>query len=135
LRSRTIERAHDGLRWHARGFCHEEKRFKDFLLSRCLQSRDLRDAEALASQDRNWNEYFSVVLIPNPALSSEQQNVIAQDYCMEYGQTAIAVRKALLYYFNKRLRLDVARAIDDPKETPVVVLNEKAFQDVLAEVG
>jgi hypothetical protein len=54
---------------------------------------------------------------------------------MEYGQTAIAVRKALLYYFNKRLRLDVAKAIDDPKETPVVVLNEKAFQDVLAEVG
>ena len=54
---------------------------------------------------------------------------------MEYGQTAIAVRKALLYYFNKRLRLDVAKAIDDPKETPVVVLNEKAFHDVLAEVG
>ena len=127
--------AHDGLRWHVRGFCHKQKSFKDFLLSRCLQSGDLHDAEAPASQDRNWNEYFSVVLIPNPALSSEQQDVIAQDYCMEYGQTAIAVRKALLYYFNKRLRLDVAKAIDDPKETPVVVLNEKAFQDALAEVG
>ena len=73
--------------------------------------------------------------MPNPTLSSEQQNVIAQDYCMEYGQIAISVRKALLYYFNKRLRLDVAKAIDDPKETPVVVLNEKAFYDVLAEVG
>lgn len=126
--------AHDGLRWHVRGFCHEEKKFKDFILSRCIESGDLRDAESLASHDRTWNEYFSVVLIPNPALSSEQQKVIAQDYCMEYGQIAIAVRKALLYYFNKRLRLDVGRVIDDPKETPVVVLNEKAFQDALAEV-
>jgi predicted DNA-binding transcriptional regulator YafY len=127
--------AHDGLRWHVRGFCHEQKKFKDFVLSRFLQSGDRRDAEAPANQDRNWNEYFSVVLIPNPALSSAQQEVIAQDYCMEYGQTAIAVRKALLYYFNKRLRLDVAKAIDAAKETPVVVLNEKAFHDVLAEVG
>jgi hypothetical protein len=54
---------------------------------------------------------------------------------MEYGQIAIAVRKALLYYFNKRLRLEVAKAIDDAKETPVVVLNKNAFNDVLAEVG
>jgi hypothetical protein len=53
----------------------------------------------------------------------------------ERGQIAIAVRKPLLYYFNKRLPLDVAKAFDDAKENPVVVLNEKAFKDVLAEVG
>jgi len=47
---------------------------------------------------------------------------------------AVSVRKASLYYFNKRLRLDVAKVIDDPKETPVVVLNQKAFQDVVAEL-
>ena len=77
---------------------------------------------------------FSVVLIPNPLLSSEQQEVISQDYCMEYGQIAVSVRKALLYYFNKRLRLDVAKVIDNPKEMPVVVLNERAFKDALAEL-
>lgn len=127
--------AHDGLRWHIRGFCHEEKRFKDFVLSRCLSSRETRAAEVDPTKDEQWNQFFSVVLVPNPHLSREQQEVIAQDYCMEYGQIAIAVRKALLYYFNKRLRLDVAQAFDDPKETPVIVLNEKAFKDVLAEVG
>jgi predicted DNA-binding transcriptional regulator YafY len=127
--------AHDGLRWHIRGFCHEEKRFKDFVLSRCLSSRETRATEVAATKDEQWNQLFSVVLVPNPALSKEQQEVIAQDYCMEYGQIAITVRKALLYYFNKRLRLDVATAFDDAKENPVVVLNEKAFKDVLAEVG
>jgi predicted DNA-binding transcriptional regulator YafY len=124
--------AHDGLRWHVRAFCEEAKKFKDFVLSRCLDSGEGRETEIRADQDREWNEVFSVVLIPNPRLSLDQQEVISQDYCMDYGQIAVSVKKALLYYFNKRLRLDVARALDNPKETPVVVLNEKAFSDVLA---
>ena len=124
--------AHDGLRWHVRAFCEETKMFKDFVLSRCLDTGDGRETEIRAEQDKRWNEVFSVVLIPNPLLSPDQQEVISQDYCMEYGQIAVSVRKALLYYFNKRLRLDVAKAIDNPKETPIVVLNEKAFKDVLA---
>jgi hypothetical protein len=126
--------AHDSLRWHVRAFCEESKIFKDFLLSRCLELGEERTTDVKASQDKHWNEYFSVVLVPNPVLSSEQQDVIAQDYCMEYGQVAVPVRKALLYYFNKRLRLDVAREKDRIKETPVVVLNERAFQDALTEM-
>ncbi|KAA6459828.1 WYL domain-containing protein [Acidobacteria bacterium AB60] len=127
--------AHDGLRWHVRAYCEETKKFKDFVLSRCLEASDYRETEIKADQDREWNEVFGVVLIPNPLLSPEQQEVISQDYCMDYGQIAVSVRKALLYYFNKRLRLDVAKAIDNPKETPVVVLNEKAFKDILAELA
>ena len=126
--------AHDGLRWHVRAFCAETKVFKDFLLSRCLEVGKETSTEVRASQDRYWNEYFSVVLTPNPALSPAQQEVIAQDYCMEYGQIAVPVRKALLYYFNKRLRIDVAKEKDRIKETPVIVLNDRAFQDVLAEM-
>ncbi len=126
--------AHDSLRWHVRAFCEESKIFKDFLLSRCLELGEERTTDVKASQDKHWNEYFSVVLVPNPVLSAEQQDVIAQDYCMEYGQVAVPVRKALLYYFNKRLRLDVAREKDRIKETPVVVLNERAFQDALTEM-
>ena len=104
------------------------------MLSRCLDSGEERNTEINASQDKYWNEYFSVVLVPNPALSFDQQEIVAQDYCMEYGQIAVPVRKALLYYFNKRLRLDVAKAIDRSKETPVIVLNDRAFKDVLAEM-
>jgi len=126
--------AHDSLRWHVRAFCEETQKFKDFLLSRCLEIGGERDSDIKSGQDKYWNEYFSVVLVPNPALSHEQQKVVAQDYCMEYGQIAVSVRKALLYYFNKRLRLDVAKEKDRVRETPVVVLNNRAFQDVLAEM-
>jgi len=126
---------HDGLRWHVRVFCHLDKRFKDFLLSRCLDSGNEHEAGVSPKDDKYWNEFFSVVLIPNPKLSGDQQAVISQDYCMEYGQIAIPVRKALLYYFRKRLRLDVAEALDDDREMPVVVLNQRAFEDAVAEAA
>jgi predicted DNA-binding transcriptional regulator YafY len=126
--------AHDSHRWHVRAFCEETKKFKDFLLSRCLETGEERATDVSARQDKHWNEYFSVVLVPNPVLSPAQQEVVAQDYCMEYGQVAVPVRKALLYYFNKRLRLDVAGEKDRLNETPVVVLNERAFQDALTEM-
>ena len=45
----------------------------------------------------------------------------------------VQAQKALLYYFRKRLRLDVAEALDDDREMPVVVLNQKAFEDAIAE--
>ncbi len=49
------------------------------------------------------------------------------------GEISIPVRQALLYYFRKRLRLDVADVLDDPHETPVVVTNRADFDRALAE--
>jgi len=59
--------------------------------------------------------------------------VVAQDYCMKGGKVSIPVRKSFLYYFQKRLRLDVAKIADNPRETPVVVQNENAFRHAVAE--
>ena len=50
---------------------------------------------------------------------------------MEKGSVIIQVRCALLYHFNKRLRLDVAKYLDDPEETPVVIANQDEFQRAL----
>jgi hypothetical protein len=123
----------DGLRWHVRAFCHIDKKFKDFLLSRVLDARGEGDPGATAADDKFWNEHFDVVLSPNPALSVKQREVIALDYNMVDGRISVSVRKALLYYFRKRLRLDVADALDNPQEVPVVVANSEAFASALAE--
>jgi predicted DNA-binding transcriptional regulator YafY len=123
----------DGLRWHVRAYCHIDKKFKDFLLSRCLATRADGDAGAAPDDDIFWNEFFDVILRPNPALSKGQQGIIAQDYNMTDGRISVPVRKALLYYFQKRLRLDVADAIDGPHEMPVVIANREAFADALSE--
>ena len=122
----------DGLRWHVRALCHIDGRFKDFLLSRCLDTRDMGEPGAQAEDDVDWSRFFDVVLSPNPKIGENQRNVIAHDYGMHDGQAVIPVRRALLYYFQKRLRLDVAEALDNPNETPVVVKNRREFDAALA---
>ena len=123
----------DGLRWHTRAYCHIDKKFKDFLLSRCLDARGDAASGAVPEDDVFWNDLFEVVLSPNPALSEGQQAVVAQDYDMSDGRVAVPVRKALLYYFQKRLRLDAVGALDRSQETPVVVGNRQEFARALAE--
>ncbi len=123
----------DGLRWHIRAFCHIDRKFKDFIVSRCLNTRELDAPGTTSEGDTLWHERFTVELAPNPALSDSQQTVIAQDFEMKGGRAEVLVRKALLYYFQKRLRLDVAEKLDDPHEVPVVIANRADFHAALAE--
>jgi len=123
----------DGLRWHARAFCHVDHKFKDFILSRCIKTRKHGLPGASANDDMLWHDRFAVALAPNPALSESQQSIIAQDYEMKNGRAEVMVRKALLYYFQKRLRLDIADKLDNPHEIPVVVANRAAIDAALAE--
>lgn len=123
----------DGLRWHVRAFCHIDNYFKDFLLSRTLGVRNPAKPGAPSADDTKWHFFFEVVLQPNPKLSPEQQRTVAVDYNMKKGNATIKVRRALLYHFNKRLRLDVAKLLEDPEEMPVVIANQAEFQAALAE--
>ncbi len=120
---------YDGLRWHIRAYCHLKNDFKDFILSRCLEARDETLSTISADSDLDWATYFTVILKPNPSFTPSQQKVIEKDYDMHDGQLAVRIRCALLYYFNKRLRLDVRD--DNPKATPLVVENNIEFQKAL----
>lgn len=123
----------DGFRWHVRAFCHIDDKFKDFLLSRisCVQKQ--AEPGKLGAQDYDWNNSFKVVLVPNPKLEEKQQEVIAQDYKMQDGSVSIEVRRALLYYFYKRLRLDVADKPDDPGGIPVIAENLLELEAIILE--
>lgn len=120
----------DGLRWHVRGYCHIDRVFKDFILSRW---RGLRDAGApgpSGADDLDWHQTFEVVLVPNPALSDAQRKAVAWEYDMPGGQMTLVVRRAFLYYLRRRLRLDLDG--ESPAETPVVVANREAFDEAIA---
>ncbi|MEH2484490.1 WYL domain-containing protein [Bradyrhizobium sp. AZCC 2230] len=125
----------DGLRWHVRAFCHIERAFKDFIISRCLAIGEIGPPEAKPSDDQEWQTFFTVVLIPNPKLSAAQQKTIERDYGMVNGRCELPVRLALLYYLDKRLRLDVAEKQDRPKETPIVVANKKEYDKTLKRIA
>jgi hypothetical protein len=48
------------------------------------------------------------------------------------GRVSIPIRKALPYYFQKRLRLDVETKRDNLHEVPVVIANRETFRAALA---
>jgi predicted DNA-binding transcriptional regulator YafY len=124
--------ASDGLRWHTRAYCHIDHTFKDFILSRCLDCRDLgEEVDNVPGSDYLWSAHFQVVLIPNPKLTQSRRHVVAQDFAMVGGRVVVPVRRAMLYYFCKRLRLDLASS--DARETPVVVANREEFDCALSE--
>jgi len=127
--------AHDGMRWHVRAFCHMEGKFKDFLVSRCRDLRAEGDAGARPSEDIQWRTTFTAILIPNPELTQSQRETIALDYGMSDGRAEITMRRALLYYFNKRMRLDVPAGVDRPAERPVVVANIDELRQALADAS
>jgi predicted DNA-binding transcriptional regulator YafY len=113
----------DGFRWHTRAFCLTDQSFKDFLLSRIIETRGTKPSEAEPETDADWNEHVTLEIGPHPELSDTQQKVIALDYGMRSGKAKIPVRKALLYYALKRLGLDTDPAARRPQDQQIVLLN------------
>ncbi|MGE0658041.1 MAG: WYL domain-containing protein [Reyranellaceae bacterium] len=119
----------DGFRWHIRAFCLTDQSFKDFLLSRIIETRSTMPSEVGSDADADWHELVTLEIAPHPELSDTQQKVIALDYGMRNGRTKIPVRKALLYYALKRLGLDTDPAARKPKDQQIVLLNRDIIDE------
>ncbi len=116
----------DGFRWHARAYCETDRTFKDFLLSRILESRNTKPSGVVSDADADWHEFVTIEIGPHPELSETQKKVIALDYGMSGDRVKIPVRKALLYYALKRLGLDTDPAARRPQDQQIVLLSQEA---------
>lgn len=121
----------DGMRWHVRAFCHQERIFKDFLLPRFLEVEKDGDAGAPPNADTVWEEFIEVKLVPHPQMSASQRRVVALDFGMERESVSVRVRVALLYYFLKRLNLDGDAERRAPKEQHIVLGNKAEVRAAL----
>lgn len=115
--------AFDGFRWHSRAWCADDTVFKDFLLSRILETRGTRKSEILAHEDQEWHEEIILKIAPHPALSDGQKKVIELDYGMVSGMAEIKVRRAMLYYTLKRLGLDTPPEAREPRDQQIILAN------------
>ena len=113
----------DGFRWHTRAFCQADAVFKDFLLSRILDTRGVESSVVTDVADADWQEHVTLEIGPHPELSENQKSVIALDYGMRGGKARIKVRRALLYYALKRLGLDTDPSARKPHEQQIVLIN------------
>lgn len=114
--------AYDGFRWHTRAFCHMSKAFKDFLLTRVLDTGEKKQHVIDHDMDREWSEFITLKVGPHPKLSQDQRRVVELDYGMEHGYFELRTRAALRYYVYKRLGLGDA-GNKEPQEQQIVLLN------------
>lgn len=119
----------DGFRWHTRAFCQTDEVFKDFLLSRIIETRETRASEVTDAADADWQELVTLEIGPHPELSDSQKQVIALDYGMQGGTAKISVRRALVYYSLKRLGLDTDPAARKPQDQQIVLLNREVLDE------
>lgn len=119
--------AFDGMRWHTRAFCHRDSKFKDFVLSRCEGVREDDASACDPATDRQWHESVDVVLEANPRLAPHQRMAIEEDYAMVDHRLVFSVRKALLFYFEKFLRLDYPDEGCPAEAKPLCVVNKEVF--------
>lgn len=119
----------DGFRWHTRAFCQTDEVFKDFLLSRIIETRGTGASEVTDAADADWQERVTLEIGPHPELSDTQKQVIALDYGMQGGTAKISVRRALIYYALKRLGLDTDPAARQPQDQQIVLLNREVLDE------
>ena len=122
---------HDGFRWHARAYCHLTDRYKDFLLPRIIGVRDPGPGRQRGEEDALWQDRFSVLITPHPALSDEQKAIVAKDYGMRDGTTELDVRYAMLFYVLKRLNLLGTPEKLSARSQHIVVANRKETDEAL----
>lgn len=125
----------DGFRWHARGYCHIEFKFKDFLLPRILDVRAPGPVGADGVQDGFWNEFVPVEIMPHPSLTDSQKLVVAKDYGMKDGKAVLSVRCSMLFYVLKRLGLQHDAEQEDPRAQHIVLLNKEIVEEARRRVG
>src|SRR3546814_6678744 len=88
---------------HARAYRDIDQMFKDFLLSRILETGVSRRSEVNGAADQDWQQHIVLEVGPHPDLSELQKKVIELDYGMRDGKAGGTIRRAFLYYTLKRL--------------------------------
>ncbi|ELY5851426.1 WYL domain-containing protein [Cronobacter turicensis] len=118
--------AHDGHRWHVRAYCFKSKIFKDFVLGRFFNIVEFVPPPTSIPQDVDWNTFIDVVIGPNPNYDTNKRLSIEHDYQMENGEAKIRIRRAQLYYLNRRLNLAVNGdgSIDDKQQIIMLRIEE-----------
>jgi hypothetical protein len=127
--------AHDGFRWHARAYDRESGEFRDFVLGRIASPRPAGPAGVAPEADGDWQRHIRLLIAPHPELTPAQARAIAIDYGIRGRETAIEVRRALLFYALRRLGLDAGAKARPPAEQHIVLVNRAEIEAMLPRRG
>ena len=119
-----------GLRWHVRAYCQQSYEFRDFVLSRFVES-ELIDvaAESSPMYDDDWIEAITLKLSPHPQLSESKRNSLLIDYDATDDVIELDIRRALVGYSLHRLSVDTTTDHSlNPNAYQLVLLNRDEIE-------
>ncbi|MFC0340550.1 helix-turn-helix transcriptional regulator [Paracoccus niistensis] len=105
--------AFDGSRWHVRAWACDREEFRDFVISRIDEIGETCEVGYDPQDDVEWSTRATLKLRSHPRLGEAQKRAIDRDYAMTSGYREIEVRLSMVYYFIRRMNLDL---VDLPPE-------------------
>jgi predicted DNA-binding transcriptional regulator YafY len=117
--------AFDGARWHARAWCHGSSQFRDFVLTRFQQIHGSRPSALNPQDDVEWQTFFVVEIEPNTNLTTSQRDSVIDDFGMMDGRLSKTIRRALVPYFARHLRIDEVQTAQS-----IVWANRSQFEEM-----
>lgn len=113
-----------GYRWHVRAWCEKNRDFRDFVLSRFRGDAELLGfSEHNATTDLDWQQMVTLEIVPDPRLSSAQQEVVSHDYSMQDNALCLTVRAKLARYLLQLLNIKIVEIDDDPRAQQLILSN------------
>jgi predicted DNA-binding transcriptional regulator YafY len=126
--------AYSGLRWHCRAFDEETQSYRDFHLGR-FESIALvgKAGDAITGEaDHDWHQQVDLLLIPNPELSEQEQQLVRADYSMDRGCLTVRSRRAMAQYVLTNYHVSPNGDIpENPRQQPLVCANLDIVASVL----
>jgi hypothetical protein len=91
-------------RYHLRAYCHDNKRYLDFVVTRVVRA-EVAEAEWVSSRnDRDWNQNVLLRFIPHPDLPESARIALLRNYeDPASGSRKIVCRRALAFYIKRKL--------------------------------
>lgn len=111
-------------RWHVRAWCELRQEFRDFTLGRISEAvPDDSVSSQPSTSDLAWNQTVEIVIVPHPALTPAQQQMIAAEYFPGAKAKRIRLRQCLAAYTIQDLRLAVNPEVEQPPEFQLMIAN------------
>ncbi len=94
---------HTQHKWHLRAYCTLRNAFRNFVLGRIINIVNVGkwddNIDNHIPDDKNWNEYVRIIVVPKPKLSKSASKITTHEYGMQDGKASVEMRRALLDYF------------------------------------
>ncbi|WP_345197245.1 WYL domain-containing protein [Kistimonas scapharcae] len=125
----------NGLYWYTRAYDEDKREFRNFRLSRLLETKDALDAPYIGQEsDRSWVHLVTITIAPHP--NHQNTKAFLSDLGLE-GKPLINIRtsEAMTGFLLSSLRVDCSESQKmDHNQFPFVLLNRHELVDISSMV-